>query len=154
MFYALRRRENAFWNIMPHLSLSRVKMQSLYLAHPFRLVLLFALIQLLRRVSPVIFDIFHASTFSHLRGSLGATDDRLLSRCKLTFGFHNQMAGGRKTTLKTPPFSEQWYMCACASSSGCTRGVRTATAPPNETESKNPSTPCRFAFFSVRIWIF
>lgn len=27
--------------------------------------------------------------FSHLRGSLGATDDRLLSRCKLTFRFHN-----------------------------------------------------------------
>lgn len=45
-------------NIMPHLSLSQVKMQSLYLAHPFRLVLLFALIQLLRRVSPVIFRHF------------------------------------------------------------------------------------------------
>lgn len=86
-----------FLNIMPHLSLSRVKMQSLYLAHPFRLVLLFALIQLLRRVSPVIFRHFSTrSTFfyfffffflalSHLRGSLGATDDRLLSRCKLTF---------------------------------------------------------------------
>ena len=68
MFYALRRRGNAFFfflNIMPHLSLSRVKMQSLYLAHPFRLVLLFALIQLLRRVSPVIFRHFSTrSTFS------------------------------------------------------------------------------------------
>lgn len=53
---------------MPHLSLSQVKMQSLYLAHPFRLVLLFALIQLLRRVSPVIFDIFHASTFPICEG--------------------------------------------------------------------------------------
>lgn len=53
-----------FLNIMPHLSLSRVKMQSLYLAHPFRLVLLFALIQLLRRVSPVIFRHFSTrSTF-------------------------------------------------------------------------------------------
>lgn len=48
---------------------------------------------------------FHASTFSHLRGSLGATDDRLPSRCKLTFGFHNQMAGGQETSLKTPSFS-------------------------------------------------
>lgn len=56
MFYALRGREKAFWNIMPHLSLSQVKMQSLYLAHPFRLVLLFALIQLLRRASHVIFS--------------------------------------------------------------------------------------------------
>lgn len=96
---------------MPHLSLSQVKMQSLYLAHPFRLVLLFALIQLLRRVSPVIFDIFHASTFSHLRGSLGATDDRLLSRCKLTFGFHNQMAGGQETSLKTPSFFPNNGLC-------------------------------------------
>lgn len=34
----------------------------------FRLVLLFALIQLLRRVSPVIFDIFHASTFPICEG--------------------------------------------------------------------------------------
>lgn len=105
MFYALRWRKMHFGNIMPHLSLSQVKMQSLYLAHPFRLVLLFALIQLLRRVSPVIFRHFPRVDFSHLRGSLGATDDRLLSRCKLTFGFYNQMAGGRKTTLKTPYFS-------------------------------------------------
>lgn len=119
MFYASRRGEDAFWNIMPHLSLSQVKMQSLYLAHPFRLVLLFALIQLLRRVSPVIFLHFPRVDFSHLRGSLGATDDRLLSRCKLTFGFRNRMARRVKNNFQNT-FSSRTM---CARASGCTRGV-------------------------------
>lgn len=49
--------------------------------------------------------------FSHLRGSLGATDDRLLSRCKLTFGFHNNNGRGATNNFKTPSFSQQCYVC-------------------------------------------
>lgn len=54
MFYACRG-EDAFGNIMPHLSAPRVKTQSLYLAHPFRLVLLFDFF-CLRRVSEAAAD--------------------------------------------------------------------------------------------------
>lgn len=50
-----------------------------------RRVLLFALIQLLL----VIFDISPRVDFFPFAPSLSATDDRLLSRCKLTFPFHN-----------------------------------------------------------------
>lgn len=54
-------------NIMPHLSLSQVKMQSLYLAHPFHLVPAVCTYSVVAFSTPVIFlfFLFFLNAFRH-----------------------------------------------------------------------------------------
>lgn len=84
MFYAWRMRagRGCVWKYHASFeSSSRENAKSLFGPRPFEPVLLFALIQSPRRAAPATLPLRFCRL---LRGSLGATDDRLLSRCKLS----------------------------------------------------------------------